>query len=233
MNHITSESPVIQHANTPALNDTQIDSIRDHLTCLIEDLLAYFPNAEHLQAPARREIIARYSSVLEGNFIYWMTGAYLAARSNDARSIILDNLFEEVRDCHPGMLRRFTMAAQAEPGEPDSRAVYAQLSKVRLFIGRLSPAPIVAMMAFFEGFIQKFMPYLSELARRQGSEEQEYTDVHSGCDIVHSQELYRALEAEMELTPDSRDPSEYLFEGVYLLKSLIQSFVPDQAYSVA
>jgi hypothetical protein len=200
---------------------------------MIDDLLSLFPAADHLSVPVRREIIARYSAVLEGNFIYWMTGAYLAAKSNEARSIILDNLFEEVRDCHPGMLRKFTMAAHADPGESDALAVHPHLSKVRLFVGELSPAPIVAMMAFFEGFIQRFMPYLADLARRQGSEEQEYTDVHSGCDIVHSQELYRALEAEMELAPDSREPAEYLFEGVHLLKALIQNFIPDQMYSVA
>lgn len=214
-------------------NHTQVDSIQQHLGRMIDDLLSLFPAVDNLSVPVRREIIARYSAVLEGNFIYWMTGAYLAAKSNEARSIILDNLFEEVRDCHPGMLRKFTMAAYADPNESDALAVHQHLSRVRLFIGQLSPAPIVAMMAFFEGFIQRFMPYLAELARRQGSEEQEYTDVHSGCDIVHSQELYRALEAEMELTPDSREPTEYLFEGVHLLKALIQNFIPGQMYSVA
>jgi hypothetical protein len=233
MDQLTSDLQVTNRTHPPVPNHTRLDTIKDELARVTNDLLATFPNSERLSAPARREIIARYSAVLEGNFIYWMTGAYLAAKSNDARSIILDNLFEEVRDCHPGMLRRFTMAAHAEPGDADALAVYPQLSKVRLFVGKLAPAPILAMMAFFEGFIQRFMPYLADLARRQGSEEQEYTDVHSGCDVLHSQELYRALEAEMELTPDTREPAEYLYEGVYLLKSLIQNFIPEQAYSVA
>ena len=39
---------------------------------------------------------------------------------------------------------------------------------VRLFIGRLSPVPTVVTMAFFEGFIQRFMPYLAELAQATG-----------------------------------------------------------------
>ena len=114
------------------------------------------------------------------------------------------------------------MAAHAAPTASDALAVYPNLSQVRLFIGRLSPAPIVAMMAFFEDFIQRFMPYLAELAKRQGSVELEYTDVHSVCDSAHSQALFHALDAEMAL---SNEPAEDLFEGVYLLQALLHNIV--------
>jgi hypothetical protein len=230
--HLRSE--ILMSASHPTvLMYRPTKSIKEELERITDDLFSSFPPAEQLSAAGRREIIARYSAVLEGNFIYWMTGAYIAAKSNEARSIILDNLLEEVRDCHPGMLRRFVMAAHASPTREDALAVYPNLCKVRLFIGRLSPAPILAMMAFFEGFIQRFMPYLADLARRQGSEEQEYTDVHSGCDIVHSQELFRALDVEIRLTADSRKSADYLLEGVYLLQSLILSMVPDNICSMA
>jgi hypothetical protein len=201
------------------------ESIREHLSRLTDDLLAALPSAEQLTAAGRRGIIARYSAVLEGNFIYWMTGAYLAVKTDEARAIILENLTEEVRDSHPLMLRKFTMAAHACPNDADALAVFQNLSAVRLFIGRLSAAPIVTMMAFFEGFIQKFMAYLADLAARQSSQEMEYTDVHGVCDVAHSQELYRALAAEMAVAADSRDPEEYLFEGVSLLQRLIRTIV--------
>ena len=94
---------------------------------------------------------------------------------------------------------------------------------VRLFIGRLSPVPTVVTMAFFEGFIQRFMSYLADLAQRQGSAEMEYTDVHGVCDITHTQELYRALEAEMALEPPMSEKE--MFEGVELLRALIQNIV--------
>src|SRR5258706_11679817 len=152
-----------------------------------------------------------------------MTGAYLCVGSDLARSIIIENLHEEVRDCHPGMLRKFAMAAHAVPKDTDALAVYRSLSNVRLFIGRLSPVPIVVMMAFFEGFIQRFMSYLADLAQRQGSAEMEYTDVHGVCDVTHTQELFRALEAEMALAHPL--PEQELFEGVELLRTLIQSIV--------
>ena len=105
----------------------------------------------------------------------------------------------------------------------DAQAVHRDLMNVRLFIGRLSPVPIVVTMAFFEGFIQRFMPYLAELAQRQGSSEMEYTDVHGICDVTHTQELFRALEAEMALTPPV--PAKDMFEGVELLRTLIQNIV--------
>jgi hypothetical protein len=216
-----------------ARNRAQANSIKEHLDRIADDLLASLPAAGQLSAGGRRGIIARYSAVLEGNFIYWMTGAYLAAKSETARLIILDNLLEEVRDCHPGMLRKFATAAHAYPNDSDALAVYRDLSKVRLFIGGLSPAPIIAMMAFFESFIQRFMPYLAELAKRQGSPEQEYTEVHGVGEIARSEDLFRALEVEMALAPDSREPAEYLFEGVYLLQALIQNIVANQTCLVA
>jgi hypothetical protein len=162
-----------------------------------------------------------------------MTGAYLSVGSAVARSIILDNLQEEVRDCHPGMLRKFAMAAHAVPKDTDALAVYWSLANVRLFIGRLSPVPIVVMMAFFEGFIQRFMPYLAELAQRQGSTEQEYTDVHGVCDVTHTKELLRALDAEMALAHDSCETVKTLFEGVELLRTLIQDIVSKPDFSRA
>jgi hypothetical protein len=216
-----------------AQGQTQTEAIKAYLDHVADDLLALLPAAEGLSAEGRRGIIARYSAVLEGNFIYWMTGALIAAKSDEAHAIIMDNLFEEVRDSHPEMLRRFEIAAHAQPTEADAVAVYSNLSKVRLFIGKLSPAPIVAMMAFFEGFIQRFMPYLEELAVLQGSSEREYTQVHGVCDIAHTEGLLKALEAEMALSPDSRQPAEYLYEGVHLLQVLIETTFVSQSSAAA
>ena len=206
-----------------ASNESKTATIQALIDREIDDLLASLPEPETLSAGERRGILARYTAVLEGNFIYWMTGAYLSAGSDEARAKIMDNLREEVRDCHPGMLRRFTIAASAIPTGDDAQDVYRNLMNVRLFIGRLSPVPIVVTMAFFEGFIQRFMPYLADLARRQGSGEMEYTDVHGVCDITHTQELFQALDAEMALAPPLR--AEEMFEGVRLLRTLIQNIV--------
>jgi hypothetical protein len=215
-----SLASLLRHEPLP--QSLQISGIKEQLDRLSDDLMASLPAARQLSAAGRRGIVARYSAVLEGNFIYWMTGAYLAVKTDEARAIIIENLTEEVRDSHPLMLRKFIMAANACPKDSDALAVHPSLTRVRLFIGRLSAAPIVAMMAFFEGFIQKFMPYLAELAALEGSVEMEYTDVHGVCDIAHSQELYKALAAETALDPRDR---ESLFEGVYLLQQLLQDII--------
>lgn len=198
-------------------------SIQEQVERAIDRFITALPEPAQLSADQRHGIITRYSAVLEGNFIYWMTGAYLAVKSNEARAIILENLHEEVRDCHPGMLRKFAMAAHAVPTDRDASLVYQDLTNVRLFIGRLSGVPIVVMMAFFEGFIQKFMAFLAELAAGQGSAEREYTDVHGVCDVAHTAGLFRALDAEMALNPS--DPEADPFEGVELLTALLQTIV--------
>ena len=206
-----------------ATGQAPIEPIRTYLDSVTDDLLTLLPPIEQLSPAERRGIIARYTAVLEGNFIYWMTGAYIAAQSEEARSIMMENLLEEVRDSHPLMLRKFAVAANALPTDIDAIAVNTELSEVRLFIGRQSTVPIVAMMAFFESFIQRFMPYLEQLAIEQRSSEVEYTQVHGVCDIGHSEGLFRGLEAEMAIASDSREPDEYLYEGVHLLRDLFEN----------
>jgi len=199
--------------------------IQEHIDRAIGELIASLPDPEQLVPDERRALIARYAAVLEGNFIYWMTAAHLAVSTDEARVIIEDNLREEVRDNHPGMLRRFALAAHAAPTDADALAVYRNLENVRLFVADLSAVEIVLMMAFFEGFITRFMPYLADLADRQGSAERQYTDVHGVVDVVHTEGLFRALEAEMLRKPDVVEPTPSLFTGVKVLRTLIENVI--------
>src|SRR5205085_9052578 len=112
---------------------------------------------------------------------------------------------------------------RATPTDRHAFAVSRHLHGVREFVGPLSGARLVIMMAFFEGFIQRFMPYLEELAKRQGSAETQYTDVHGVCDVAHTQELFHALEAELALM--GVPPTAVLLEGVGPLTALIQTIV--------
>jgi len=94
---------------------------------------------------------------------------------------------------------------------------------MRLFLGKLSGVQSLAAMAFFEGFIQKFMPFLASLAAAQGSEEMEYTDVHGVCDIAHTEGLFQALATEMVIDPPV--PGTDLLEGVNYLRTLLNRIV--------
>jgi hypothetical protein len=198
-------------------------AIQENIQTAIEDVMGSLPDPSALTSAERRGIIARYTAVLEGNFIYWMTATLLSVRSEEARPILLENLHEEVRDAHPAMLRRFTIAAHAFPTDTDALAVDEDLTNVRLFLGKLSGVQSVLTMAFFEGFIQRFMPYLAELARAEGSSEMEYTDVHGVCDIAHTAGLFRALEEEMAINPLA--PETDLYEGVNLLRTLLMTII--------
>ncbi|HVV99177.1 MAG TPA: hypothetical protein VHB77_02485, partial [Planctomycetaceae bacterium] len=97
----------------------------------------------------------------------------------------------------------------------------------RLFLGKLQPVKSVLLMGFFEGFIQRFMAYLADLARLEGSTEMEYTDVHGVCDIEHTEGLFKVLAAEIALTPP--EPEADLFEGVRLLRTLIEHIIRPQS----
>jgi Iron-containing redox enzyme len=206
--------------------------IQQHVERVIEELMASLPDPQRLSSDEQRGIIARYAAVLEGNFIYWMTAAHLAVVSDEARAIIADNLCEEVRDNHPGMLRRFALAARAVPTDTDALEVYRDLEHVRRFVGELDPVRIVVMMAFFEGFITRFMPYLADLAARRGSAEREYTDVHGVVDIVHTEGLFRALRAEMARAPVAAEPVREL-AGVEILRTLLDVVIDPPAATAA
>ena len=199
------------------------DLIQQAVTGMIDDLIASLPIPKQLTPEERRGIIARYSAVLEQNFIYWMTATLIAVKTEEARPILLENLHEEVRDAHPVMLRQFALAAHAFPTDSDTLAVNDEVNSVRRFLGKLSAVQSLLAMAFFEGYIQKFMPYLAELASLQGSTEMEYTDVHGVCDIAHTAGLFQAAAIEMTINP--LEPEQDLYEGVTILRDLMHQIV--------
>jgi len=49
--------------------------------------------------------------------------------------------------------------------------------------------------------------------------------VHGVCDVVHTQELFRAVNAELTLMPAPLPPATELLEGVGLLRTLIENIV--------
>jgi len=211
---------VVLHQPESATMDS---SIQETITQMIDGMIGQLPDPQALTSAERRGIIARYSAVLEGNFIYWMTATLIATKAEGARPILLENLYEETRDAHPHMMRKFALAAHSFPTDYDALAVHEELTDMRLFLGRLSGVQSLLAMAFFEGFIQKFMPFLAELAAAEGSAEMEYTDVHGVCDIAHTAGLFRALAIEMLVDPI--EPGTDIFEGVNLLRTLMNRIV--------
>jgi hypothetical protein len=218
MNMSTLVSP--PQSTDKVMTEQQVEQA---VTQMIDEMIGSLPDPKKLTSEERRGIIARYTAVLEGNFIYWMTATLIATKAEEAKPILLENLHEETRDAHPHMMRKFAMGAHAFPTDRDALAVHDDLTKMRFFLGRLSAVQSLASMAFFEGFIQKFMPFLASLAAEEGSTEMEYTDVHGVCDIAHTAGLFQALGVEMAVSPV--EPGTDLMEGVRLLKTLMANII--------
>src|SRR5580692_9707604 len=125
-------------AVAPEISESTLAATKTRLDQTIDHIIVSLPRPDQLSSEQRRGMIARYTSVLEGNFIYWMTAAYLSVQSEEARPILIDNLREEICDCHPAMLRRFAVAADSFPKDTDALAVNDELTNVRLFLGRMS-----------------------------------------------------------------------------------------------
>ena len=127
-----------------------VESVEDKTTAIIDELIDSLPDPKQLTSEESRGIIARYTSVLEGNFIYWMTATVIAAKAEQSRPILLENLYEEVHDCHPLMLRKFAIAANAFPTDKDALVLNDDLTRVRLFLGKLSAVRSVLMIGLVE-----------------------------------------------------------------------------------
>lgn len=212
---MTTQTTLLQEPESTTVDSTLQQTINQ----MIDDMISRLPDPKKLSSTERRGIIARYSSVLEGNFIYWMTATVIATKAEAARSILFENLYEETRDAHPHMMRKFAMAANAFPTDKDALAVHEEVTNMRLFLGRLVAVQSLLSMAFFEGYIQKYMAFLAALAAEEGSTEMEYTDVHGVCDIEHTAGLFRALAIEQAINPLGSDMD--IFEGVTLLCAVL------------
>jgi|SRR6185437_1122465 len=212
---MTTQTTLLQEPESTTVDSTLQQTINQ----MIDDMMSRLPDPKKLSSTERRGIIARYSSVLEGNFIYWMTATVIATKAEAARSILFENLYEETRDAHPHMMRKFAMAANAFPTDKDAMALHEEVTNMRLFLGRLVALQSLLSMAFFEGYIQKYMTFLAALAAEEGSTEMEYTDVHGVCDVEHTAGLFRALAIEQAINPLGRDMD--IFEGVTLLCAVL------------
>lgn len=168
-----------------------IDTIKTVKTKM-QSFLAQNKTTDPEQASA---ILYTYAQIFEGNFVSWMAGAMLTARSPYARYAASENLWVELKDNHPGMLRAFIESCQVKPWPNKS---LAELEKVRQEVGELSGLKNIALMAILENTSEIFIPYLAILAKQLGCQNFEYTDAHGVTDILHAEQFTKALQEEIE-----------------------------------
>jgi len=197
--------------------------IQEHIDRAIQELFASFPNPDRLSAA---EAVRDHRPLHRG--------ARGQLHLLDDRRLSLRRVDGGARD-HPqqpprGGSRQPSRDAAtvrhgraAIPTDRDALAVSRHLHGVREFVGRLSGARIVIMMAFFEGFIQRFMPISRSSPDARAPRRRSTPMCTAVCDVAHTQELFHALEAELALI--GVPPTAALLEGVGLLTALLQVIV--------
>ena len=143
-----------------------------------------------------RKVIRRYTAAIEGNFLAWMGGASISARSVVSKFAADENLWVEIRDDHPSMLRNFAKCTKTEPDAEDFQYVHSEVMKIRNLVGELSGVKNIALIATLENTSTSFIPYLAELAKRLGCTDLTYTDIHGEADIEHANQFLEALSDE-------------------------------------
>jgi len=146
-----------------------------------------------------KTIIKRYVAAFEGNFLTWMGGASISARSVVSKFAADENLWVEIRDDHPSMLRNFAKCSKAEPDATDFQYVHNEVMKIRNLVSDLSGVKNITLMTALENTSASFIPYLAELAKQLGCKDLTYTDVHGEADIEHANQFLEALSDEQKL----------------------------------
>lgn len=125
-----------------------------------------------------------------------MGATVITTRSVQARYASAENLWVEIKDDHAGMLHEFAKMANALPGEKDYTSVELAVSEVRSLVSGMSGLKNLTLMATLESTSAIFIPWLAEIAKRCGSKNFKYTDVHGVADIEHAEQFIWALEYE-------------------------------------
>ncbi len=146
-----------------------------------------------------KDIIGRYTAAVEGNFVPWMTAALVYAKSPSGRYAAKENLEVEISDNHQGMLRDFATSANAEPSLEHYQTVQEEITSMRKLIGKGNGLEALTVMATLENTSSIFIPYLADLAKKRGSTNLQYTNIHGEADKEHAQQFIWAIEDEIKL----------------------------------
>lgn len=161
----------------------------------VDQVAAALPPVESVTLDRARRIIGCYAGAISPNFVPWLAAAAVSARSLEARFACQENIRVEMMQDHAGMLERFAIAAGASPMGELEGAVAVMRREIEKMDGLYN----VTIAAGLEHASNTFIPWLALLARRCGSNNLEYTNVHGAADQKHAEQFLWALEHELVL----------------------------------
>lgn len=150
---------------------------------------------DELDESAMREIVRRYTAAVEPNFIPWVGAGVISARSVQGRFAASENLEEELRGDHQGMLRDFAERIGCTPNAEDYCAVQPAVQRTRDQVREMNGLKNIALLAYLENTSGAFIPYLAGIAKKLGNGKENliYTDAHGEADIEHARQFLWAL----------------------------------------
>lgn len=156
----------------------------------INDVLVPIVNLSDEQA---RNIIGTYRVAIEPNFIPWMIQAYQHSKNEKARKVIGQNIYDEITQDHPKMLRDFAQSC----GVSLTESHYQKASKPVLdmwdLFSKNDGLMNLSVAATLENTSLLFVPYLAEMGKKLGCKDFKYTNVHGEADIEHARDLLEGL----------------------------------------
>ncbi|NEP10248.1 MAG: hypothetical protein F6K14_08515 [Symploca sp. SIO2C1] len=210
--HITSRTLIL-------LNMSQ-HNLKEKINTLCNEIQSTLVPIELLTVEESKGIIKRFVAATEGNFQCWLATALIASRSSDVRSTVEKNLQVEIQENHSSMLRKFAVNAHAEPDAVDFRVVSQAVEQVRWLVAECSGLKCIALIAMLES-VSFIYPYLSSLARKAGSDDLTYTNIHEIEDPDHAEQFSKALSDEM--TFGYNNPEQDIDEVISVLSDLYRS----------
>ena len=126
-------------------------------------------------------------------------GGTISARSVISKFAVDENLWVEIKDNHPGMLRKFAKNCNAEPNSEDFRYVENEVNAVREIVADLSGIKTITLMATLENTSTAFVPFLAQIGKKLGCKDFTYTDIHGEADIEHADQFLESLTDEQSL----------------------------------
>lgn len=173
--------------------------LKEKLVFATQQIESFLLPVDKISEDEARTIIKRYTAAIEGNFLAWMGAASVSARSVVSRFAAEENLWVELKEDHPSMLRNFAICCRAEPESKDVQYVHDEILNLRKMVGELSGLKNITLMATLENTSIVFIPWLAQLAKKLHCNDLTYTDIHGVADIEHADQFLEALTDEQNL----------------------------------
>ena len=164
----------------------------------------FLPEPESLSLDECRAALRRYTAAVTPNFVKWLCAASLTARSQDARYAASENVYVEIKEDHPGMLRDLARGSDALPERADYESVEPFISEIQREVAVMNGLFLIAFSGCIEHTSLEYVPWIGKISHRLGNTNTRYIDVHGEADISHTEQLTWALnkEAAMHEQPE-------------------------------